>query len=251
MPLANVSPSGAPNNACGGPRAPAPSMRGRRNPCQATEPYQPEPGNKQTCKGLHTTFSLHKKQTLNKQTNKTNETNKTNKQRCHQMIWIGHWSLILNIQDSPRQCKKRAAITPALLYVINPVLPLPSALSLGTARRREATPRMAASWLLYLALSATATDAARDWFLCGPQYQIRPSPTADAPDWIVHHSGCSKWVLHQYCCCVFAMRGVPCAVRALLLGANTRVLQFDVSTRTVQVQFRISSTLSSARSERV
>ena len=172
------------------------------------------------------------------------------------MIWIGHsshWSLVLKIQDSPRQCKKRAAITSALLYlVINPVLPLPSALSLGTARRREATPRMAASWLLYLALSATATGAARDWFLCGPpQYQIRPSPTSDAPDWIVHHPGCSKWVSHQYCCCVFAMRGVPCAVRDLLLGANTRVLQFDVSTRTVQVQFRIPGTLSGARSERV
>lgn len=160
--------------------------------------------------------------------------------------------MVLKIQDSPRQCKNWAAITSALLYlVINPVLPLPSALSLGTARRREATPRMAASWLLYLALSATATDAARDWFLCGPQYQIRPSPTADAPDWIVHHPGCSKWVSHQYCCCVFAMRGVPCAVRDLLLGANTRVLQFDVSTRTVQVQFRIPSTLSGARSERV
>ena len=124
MPLANVSPSGAPNNACGGPRAPAPSMRGRRNPCQATEPYQPEPGNKQTCKGLHTTFSLHKKQTLNKQTNKTNETNKTNKQRCHQMIWIGHWSLILpRFATSVQEAGRDHACTP-VRHQSSPATPL-------------------------------------------------------------------------------------------------------------------------------
>ena len=57
---------------------------------------------------------------------------------------------------------------------------------------------MPVSWLLNLALSATATGASKDWFLCGPQYQIRPNPTpaTDPPDWIVYHPGCSEYVSH-------------------------------------------------------
>ena len=119
MPLANVSPSGAPNNACGGSRVPTPPMRGRRNAEQAPPrpsngAIPPEPGNKRTRKGLHTTFSPFLYIKI----------------RCHQMIWIGHsshWSLVLKIQDSPRQCKKAGrdhVCTPVPRHQSSPATPL-------------------------------------------------------------------------------------------------------------------------------